>query len=237
MARIGPQRHRKQNKTKQTHSAIDGGRSPYPKSKYSQRTFGRLRFTNDANASLLRHDTRLETAPRSSRMSTYCFCFAVQGTTARAEYTEFTLTTWRTYASIDLVQMLPSNPGLKPCLQVRFGNRLHYRWSAVYIEQLAGPQSLGRLIDWLIASFTYYIVLWGLEIRRTKRYRVQSGLMGIRQIARICCTKHRQQDVFLYDRPMLYGNLEAFSLTQNKNKFSSWKYFWVGGMNSGGAVS
>ena len=95
---------------------------------------------------------------------------------------------------------------------VRLNNR---RWRAGYIEHLAGPQSLGRLIDWL-RSFTYYSCALRLRNTTNERYCVQSGLMGIRQMAWIGYTGHRQQTVFLYDRRMLYGNLEAFVLKSKK---------------------
>jgi len=165
---------------------------------------------------LLRHDTRFETATRSSRMSAYCFCFTVQGTAASTEYTEFTLTTWRTYASIDLVQMLRSNPGLKPGLQVRFGSSQATQPMESGLRRAFGRSPEFRTIDWLIASFTYYSCALRLRNTTNERYRVQSGLMGIWQIAWIGYTKHRQQNFFLYDRRMLYGNLEAFILKRKK---------------------
>ena len=98
---------------------------------------------------------------------------------------------------------------------VRINNR---RWRAGYIEKLAGPRSWGRLIDWL-RSFTYYSCALRLRNTTNERYRVQSGLMGIRQMAWIGYTGHRQQTVFLYDRRMLYGNLEAFILKRKKIQF------------------
>ena len=83
-------------------------------------------------------------------------------------------TTCRAYTSMDLIQMFRSNPGLKPGLKVRYGNSHASQpamESGLYgIEQLAGPWRLGRLIDWLIDCVVLHIivVLWGLEIRRTK---------------------------------------------------------------------
>jgi hypothetical protein len=108
------------------------------------------------------------------------------------------------------------------------------RWRAGYIEQLAGPQSLGRLIDWLIdwmRSFTYCSCALRLRNTTNERYRVHSGLMGIRQMAWIGYTGHRQQTVFLYDGCYTVIWRHLF---WNAKKFSSWKYFWVGGINSRG---
>jgi hypothetical protein len=191
----------------------------------TRRTFGRLRGINVANSFLLRHDKRFELHQwnRKAFITNVDLLLMFRCYKELLSLLNTQNSLWQpdepTPVSIWFkcyVLILDWNHACKWGLAAFRLNK--QRWRAGYMEQLAGPQSLGRLIDWL-HSFTYYSCVLRLRITTDERFRVQSGLMGIWRMAWIVHTVHQQRIVFLYDRRMLHGNLEAFILKRKKIQF------------------